>query len=142
MQSERIAEASALSGSVRGLGVCDALRLELLPEQLPQLVEQVEALRRSSNGYELHLANLLYDRLCASDTAFPFTFVGPTHMVRDIVLLSLHAAAAALAGALSTGSSERLADATVRAAAWSRTYLECRAIEEFSFNPGADPPRL
>ena len=66
MQSERTAEASALSGSVRGLGVCDALRLELLPEQLPQLVEQVEALRRACDGYELHLANLLYDALAGA----------------------------------------------------------------------------
>jgi hypothetical protein len=109
---------------------------------LPQLIEQVEALRRSSNGYELHLANWLCDGLPASDTPFPFTFIGPTHIVRDIVRLSLHAAAAALADALSIGSSERLADATVRAAAWTQTYLECRAIEEFSFDPGTDPPRL
>ena len=43
MQSERSAEASALSGSVRGLGVCDALRVELAAEQLPGLVEQIEA---------------------------------------------------------------------------------------------------
>lgn len=45
MQSERTAEEAALSGGVRGLGVCDVLRLELLPGQLPQLVEQVDALR-------------------------------------------------------------------------------------------------
>jgi hypothetical protein len=43
MQSERIAEASALSGSVRGLGVCDALRVELAAGQLPGLVDQIEA---------------------------------------------------------------------------------------------------
>src|SRR3954467_12709217 len=43
MQSERIADASALSGRVRGLGVCDALRVELAAEQLPGLVEQLEA---------------------------------------------------------------------------------------------------
>jgi hypothetical protein len=43
MQSERIAEASALSGSVRGLGVCDALRVELVAEQLPGLIEQLDA---------------------------------------------------------------------------------------------------
>src|SRR4051812_142089 len=43
MQSERIAETSALSGSVRGLGVCDALRVELAAEQLPGLAEQLEA---------------------------------------------------------------------------------------------------
>jgi hypothetical protein len=139
MQSERTAEASALSGSVRGLGVCDALRLELLPEQLPQLIEQVEALRRSSDGYELHLANLLYDALPAPETSSPFACIGPTHIMRDIVRSSLHAAAAALAEALSTGSSERLAAAAACAAAWTRTYLECRAIEEFSFDPDADP---
>ena len=142
MQSQRTAEASALSGSVRGLGVCDALRLELLPEQLPQLVEQVQALRRASDGYELHLANLLYDALPAPDTSSPFAFIGPTHIMRDIVRRSLDAAAAALAEALSNGSPDRLADAAVCAAAWARTHLECRAIEEFSFDPEADPPHL
>src|SRR5919107_5002244 len=100
MQSERTAEASALSGSVRGLGVCDALRLELLPEQLPQLLERVDALRRSCDGYELHLANLLYEALPAPDASSPFTFTGPTSMVREVVRSSLRAAAAALAEAL------------------------------------------
>jgi hypothetical protein len=45
MQSQRTADASALSGSVRGLGVCDALRVELVTEQLPGLIEQLEAHR-------------------------------------------------------------------------------------------------
>jgi hypothetical protein len=142
MQSQSTAETSALSGSVRGLGVCDALRLELLPEQLPQLVEQVEALRRSSDAYELHLANLLHDALPTPDTSWPFTFTGPTHLVRDIVRSSLRIAAAALAEALCTRSSERLAHTSACAAAWARTELECRAVEEFSFDPAADPPRL
>jgi hypothetical protein len=141
MQSERIAEASALSGSVRGLGVCDALRLDLLPEQLQQLIEQIEALRRASDGYERHLANLLYDGLPAPDSSSRFAFIGPTHIMCDIVRSSLRAAASELAEALSTESSERLADAVVCAAAWARTHLECQAIEEFSFDPDADPLR-
>src|SRR3954453_18276714 len=141
MQSERTAEVSALSGSVRGLGVCDALRLELIPEQLPQLVERVEALRRTSNGYELDLANLLYDALPAPDATSRFAFIGPTHIMCEIVRLSLHDAAATLGEALSTGSSERLADAAVCAAAWARTHVDCQAIEDFSFDPDADPLR-
>jgi hypothetical protein len=140
MQSQRTAEASALSGSVRGLGVCDALRLELLPEQLPQLVEQVEALRRSSDGYELRLASLLHDGLPAPDISSPFTFIGPTHLVHDLVRSSLRASAEELAAALSAGALDRLADAVACAAAWARTRLECRAIEAFSFDPEADPP--
>src|SRR3954453_21872182 len=43
MQSERIADASAFPGRGRGLGVCDALRVELAAEQLPGLAEQIEA---------------------------------------------------------------------------------------------------
>jgi hypothetical protein len=141
MQSQRTAEASALSGSVRGLGVCDALRLELLPEQLPHLVEQVEALRRSSDGDELRLVSLLRDGLPAPDISTPFTFIGPTHLVHDVVQSSLRASAEQLAAALSAGSSDRLAHAVVCAAAWARTRLECRAIEAFSFDRDADPPR-
>jgi hypothetical protein len=147
MQPERIAETSALSRSVRGLGVCDALRLELLPEQLPQLVEQVQALRRSLSpeaaDYELRIARLLCDALPSPDTSQPLVFIGPTHIVRNVVWSSLHAAAAALHDELSNGSSAhgRLADAAACAAAWARTHLECQAVEEFSFDPCADPPR-
>jgi hypothetical protein len=140
MQSQRTAEASALSGSVRGLGVCDALRLELLPEQLPHLVERVEALRRSSDGYERRLATLLHDGLPAPDIAVPFTFIGPTHLVHDVVRSSLQSSAEELAAALAAGASDQLADAAACAAAWARTHLECRAVDEFSFDPESDPP--
>ena len=101
----------------------------------------MDALRRSCDAYERHLASLLYDDLPVPDTSSPFIFIGPTHVIRDIVRLCLDAAAAALADVLSTGSSDRLADAAACAAARARTHLECRAVEEFSFDPDADPPR-
>src|SRR3954453_1306838 len=113
MPSDLPAAASALTASVRGLGVCDALRLELLPEQLPQLIEQVEALRRSSDGYELHLASLLHAGLPAPHISSSFTFLGPTHLVHDVVRPGLQASAEELAAALSIGSSDQLADAVV-----------------------------
>ncbi len=108
MQSERIAEASALSGNVRGLGVCDALRLVLFPGQLSHLIEAVEALCRSleqevpsdKTTYELRLVGLLQDQLPPGHTLQPFAFIGPAHLIRDLVSSSMRAAAAALVDAL------------------------------------------
>ena len=104
MQSERTVEEAALSGSVRGLGVCDALRLELQPAQLPQLVEQIEALwsrlereirrrpvatsfadpREAEQSkcpqYELHLVERLRDGLPVGEVSAPFATIGPAGM--------------------------------------------------------------
>jgi hypothetical protein len=45
MRWERTAEEAALSGSVRTVGVCDVMRLELQPVHHAPHVEQVEPLR-------------------------------------------------------------------------------------------------
>jgi hypothetical protein len=121
MQLERIAEASALSGSVRGLGVCDALRLELVPEQLPRLLEQVEALsaaledeiehRRAATvpgdprGAEqlesaeddLRLVELLREQLPADgEAAEPFVVIGPAGPIGTTVRGAMRHAVEAL----------------------------------------------
>ena len=110
MQSERIADASALSGSVRGLGVCDALRVELAAEQLPGLIERLEAHRaalrdemerrraavmpRDLRGTaqldeaenELRLIELLREELpTAGETSEPFAVIGPAGPIGAMV---------------------------------------------------------
>src|SRR3954454_13988447 len=104
MQSERTVEEAALSGGVRGLGVCDVLRLELVPAQLPQLVEQVEGLRARLEReirrrplatsfadpreaehskcaqYELRLVELLRDGLPVGEVSEAFAMSGPAGM--------------------------------------------------------------
>ena len=121
MQSERIAEASALSGSVRGLGVCDALRVELAPEQLPGLVDQIEAhsaalrdeierrratlIPRDLRGTaaldeaesELRLIELLRGELpTAGETNQPFVVIGPAGPIGAMVRGAMRHAVEAL----------------------------------------------
>src|SRR3954468_11470946 len=122
MQSERIADASALSGSVRGLGVCDALRVELAAEQLPGLVEQIEAhsaalrdeivrrraavMPRDPRGAaqvdeaenELRLIELLRGELrTAGETSEAFVVIGPAGPIGSMVRGAMRHAVEALA---------------------------------------------
>ena len=129
MQSERIADASALSGSVRGLGVCDALRVELAAEQLAGLVEQLEAhsaalqdeierrraalMPRDPRGAaqveeaesELRLIELLRGQLAtAGETSEPFVVIGPAGPIGAMVRGAMRHAVEALSGlVLATG---------------------------------------
>jgi hypothetical protein len=144
MQSERSAESSALSGSVRGLGVCDALRLELAAVQLPQLVEHVQVLGASlEEEYELRLVERLHAQLPEGEVPARFVFVGPTGMIGTIVRGGMRHAVEALADlVLAEPSHEdaaraRLIEAAEAAAAWVQTYIDVQAVEEFSFD--ADP---
>jgi hypothetical protein len=169
MQWERSVEEAALSGGVRGLGVCDALRLELVPAQLPQLIEQVEALRAplqeeigrraaamgpgDARGaarlraaqYELRLAELLRERLPPAGHSEPFVFVGPAGMIGGIARASARRAVEALAELVAAEPPRgrelrgRLAQAAEAATAWVRTFVEAQALEDFSFDPDADP---
>ena len=121
MQLERIADASALSGSVRGLGVCDALRVELAAEQLPGLVEQIDAhsvalrdeierrraavMPRDPRGAarldeaesELRLIELLRGELpTAGETDQPFVVTGPAGPIGEMVRGAMRHAVEAL----------------------------------------------
>ena len=112
MQSERTVEEAALSGGARGLGVCDVLRLELVPAQLPGLVEQVEALeeeirrrpaarsahpRSNCVQYERHLVELLRARLPAGEVSEPFALIGPAGMMSRVARGAMRRAAEVLA---------------------------------------------
>jgi hypothetical protein len=157
MQSERTVEETALSGSVRGLGVCDVLRLELVPAQLPHLVEQVEALaeeirrppaaasgRSNCVQYELHLIELLRARLPVGEVSEPFALAGPAEMIGRIARGALRGAVEALAERVRQPGRDRearaqLADDAAAAGAWVRTFIDVQAVEDFTFDPNADP---
>jgi hypothetical protein len=167
MQWDRTADVVVLSGTVRGLGVSDALCAELAPIQREVLEEQLEvfiadlerqAMRHeadalpnddqaaealSSARYQVRLARLMRDGLQRSDSRAPFAFVGPSAMVLDLVKSCLLAVVETLAqhlggdeAELSARSLERVAEI---AAAWVRTFCDCRAVESYSFDPGVDP---
>jgi hypothetical protein len=164
MQVDRIAGVVRVAGSVRGLGVCDALRVELAPVQRAALEAQLkvrtaaleqrraglEAVARAPDSGELTGVRdelRLLTRLRAEMPAFapePFTFTGPAGLVLELVGACLAAAVTCADARLGEGrpgapwaaACERELEA---AAAWIATALDCRAVEEFCFEPGVDP---
>jgi hypothetical protein len=169
MQAERTAEMAALSGSVRGAGVCDVLQVELQPVQRALLLERVETLRSSLEEelarqlraaapsdqraaealrlarYELRLVELLDARLPSCDVDAPFEFVGPADMVARLARECLAIAVKDVAqlvdadGMRGPRARARLITAANAAGAWVRTFVDCQAVEESSFDPSADP---
>lgn len=110
MQSEPIAVGLPPPGSVSGLGVCDALRVELLPRQVPWLIDELEEMRGpleealyrarvdapagcgraaddlAAREYELRLLRMVRAQLGATQAKEgPTVFVGPTGMVGEAV---------------------------------------------------------
>jgi hypothetical protein len=162
MQREPIAINPPPSGRVSGLGVCDALRLELVPAQVPWLVDELDVMRgpleeqllRTSAddrdqaevlGHELHLLRLMRAQLPGAHDE-PLTFVGPAGRVCRIAHAVLGNAVAALAEHVGEGP-PRSADArgwlreiVAVVTAWAETVADCHAVEGYSFDPGADPP--
>jgi hypothetical protein len=169
MQVDRIAGVVRVAGSVRGLGVCDALRVELAPVQRAALEAQLtartaaleqrraalEAVARACTGPHANEGELtgvrdelrLLTRLRAEmPTLAPeaFTFTGPAGLVLELVGACLAAAVTCADARLGEGrpgapwaaACERELEA---AAAWIATALDCRAVEEFCFEPGVDP---
>jgi hypothetical protein len=154
MQVNRIAGAARLAGGVRGLGVCDVLRVELDPVQrsglLEQLTSRVAELERAGHDAvddgqeEVRLLARMRAGLPPS-TADPFTLTGPAGLVLALVGACLTRAVATAHARLGEGETgvpwvagcERELEA---AAAWITTSLECHAVEAFCFEPGADPP--
>jgi hypothetical protein len=167
MQSQRIAEASALSGSVRGLGVCDAMRVELAAEQLPGLAKQLEAhsvalqdeierrtvalIPRDLRGAaqldeaenELRLIELLRGEL-PGETSQPFVVIGPAGPIGVMGRGAMSHAVEALSelvlatGRHDAGGRDRLTGAAAAAIAWVRTYVDAQAVEDFSFDTERD----
>jgi hypothetical protein len=163
MQSEPIAiSAAPPPGSVSGLGVSDALRLELQPVQVPWLISELEEMRGpleeqlqrtdtdeheelAARRYELRLLRLMRAQLPAAGHGAPIAFVGPSGMVRQLVHAALANAVAALAELVGQGprrtaqAPTRLRDTAAAVLAWAETLADCHAVESFSLDPDADP---
>ena len=150
---------AAVRRTVSGLGVCDALRLELEPVQLPWLADELDEMRgpleealarareagsedeATAHAYELRLLRMMRAQL--GDRPAPLVFVGPTGMVDEAVHGTMRNVVGALAE-LAHGSAadpRRLRDAAAAADAWVRTFLDLRAVVAFNFDPEAEPSR-
>jgi hypothetical protein len=146
---------AAARRTVSGLGVCDALRLELAPVQLPWLADELdemrgpleEALRRSgadeaaAHEYELRLLRMMRAQLADERTT---VFVGPTGMVDEAVRGAMRNVVGALAELVhdrELADGDRLRETAAAAEAWVRTFVDLRAVVAFNFDPEAEPSR-
>jgi hypothetical protein len=153
MQTNRTEDTPALAGGVRGLGLSDALRVELQPVQVPWLIDALDAMRRpveealrrahgderEERAYELRLLRMMRAGPAAAEASAPVAFIGPSGMVVDAVRAAMRSAIAVLGELDDAGDAERLRQTAEAAAAWVRTYLECRAIVWFNVDPDAEP---
>jgi hypothetical protein len=161
MQVDRTAEPTRLGGSVRGLGVCDVLRVELEPVQragfetgLAARVAELErshaALQHTAAGEQLaevSAALRLLARIRAAlprQAAAPWRVIGPAGLLLELVDACVADAVARLADRMGEryGGPPRYASLSAEfeaAAAWIATALDCAAVDGFCFEPGADP---
>jgi hypothetical protein len=133
--------------TVRGLGVCDALRVELAPRQVEDfqraLEARIAALEQRLAGAdddERHEFHHVLRTLGGMRTREPVV-LGPAGLVLDLVQTCFAEAVDALTRHLHRGA-EPLAGLehhTQAAAAWIKTLSDCRAVEGYSFEPDADP---
>lgn len=170
MQSEATAIHVPPSGGVSGLGVCDALRLELEPVQVPWLIDELDVLRAAleeaahlalgdaqsgadqaddalcEREYELELLRRMRAGLLEAVGSEPTVFVAPSVMADRVVRASMRSVAAALSE-LADGHVHgerdhgRLERTAEAASAWVQTFLDCQAVTSFNFDPSADPGR-
>jgi hypothetical protein len=163
MQSDRSAAPAGASGSVRGLGVCDALRVELIGPQWPGLTRaldaRIAALARAApedaaaRTEERRLLVRVRERLPEAPRA-SFALVGPAGLVLAVVHACVVDAVGALARGLEAGAAApgrgvgggvpgswpaALARDAEAAGAWIATALDCRAVEGYCFEPEVDP---
>jgi hypothetical protein len=164
MQEDRIAVEARLAGTVRGLGVCDALRLELEPAQRAGLEialaaraaalegsrAQLEAAARARvleseaelehTGHELRLLSRMRTSLPAYAGA-RFVLTGPAGLVLELVSACLATALAQGHDAVvSVGATTLTCPPELNAAAaWITTANDCGAVEAYCFEPDVDP---
>jgi hypothetical protein len=148
MQVEGTAGGPREAGSVRGLGVCDVLRVELAAVQRRGLEERIAArvaeLERRERGEEATQALRVLAQVragLASRDASPLILTGPAGVVLALVDACVADAITRVAAALDGAPprSPRLTDQLEAAAAWIGTALDCAAVDAFCFDPGVDP---
>ena len=171
MQRKPIVVGDPPTSSVRGLGVCDVLEIEIAPVQLPWLIDELDEIRGPleeelvreratwalSGGqdteavdaaeYELVLLRAMRARLPATPIAEPVTFAGPSGMVMSVVrgtVGNVTAALGELAASLEARDAQGravLRSTAAAAAAWVETFVDCETVVGFNFDPDADPMR-
>ena len=149
--------------AVIGLGVCDVLRVELQPRQLPSLDEEIQIQRAV---YDQSIAGAAedgdrdaFDRLRAERRTLTMVaeqirrpgdspvIWGPAAAISDLVTCSARSAADRLVDAMQRdllvdgGDGPALIEAAHVAAAWAETYVALRAVESFSVDPDNDHVR-
>jgi len=152
MQWDRTAAEAAMSGSARGLGVCDVLRVELAAVQHAGLVAALDArIAALASGEPGTAARRGEQRRLLRRMRAPlperggpsYALVGPAGLVLELVHGCLADAVRALARRLEESpwpaSSPALASEAAAAGAWIATALDCRAVDGFSFETGVDP---
>jgi hypothetical protein len=156
MQTNRTADRPALAGSVRGLGLSDALRVELQPVQVPWLIDALDALcgarpvdqgdgrDRDEREYELRLIRIMRAGLAVGADVSPIPFIGPSGMVATAVRSAMRSAMDALRelvrqDPIDDDGVERLQETADAVAAWVRSYVDCRAVVWFNVDPDAEP---
>lgn len=148
---------AATRRTVSGLGVCDALRVELASVQLRWLADELDEMRgpleeallraradespdeAAAHEYELRLLRMMRAQLADDRTT---VFVGPTGMVDEAVrgaLRNVVGALAELVGERDFADGERLRETAAAAEAWVRTFVDLRAVVAFNFDPEAEP---
>jgi hypothetical protein len=163
---------------VRGLGLCDVLRVELEPCQIAGAIEELEEWRGplsetfeqartrwdevadkespgplgrkhehelSRSAYALHVLSRLRAQLPTLDHDQPVVVVGPASMVSHFIAGAARNAVDDLAESIrpplkAGGEAEaKLRTALAAANAWLDTYMECEALEWYTFDPPFDP---
>ena len=155
MQGNRIGNDGSAAARVRGLGVCDVLRVELAAVQVPGLIAELEELRGPLEEqrlravaeddvdeveHRLACVRGMRAQLPRSDEAAPVVLVGPADLVLETARGAARNAADELAEALrrSADDPEAVRERAAVALAWVDTWMDCRAVESFSFEPEAD----
>ena len=161
MQGKPIAVGDPPRGRVRGLGVSDALELELLPIQVPWLIDELEELRgpleehlqreRAAElpdaalieaiEYELRLLRLMRASLPTCGSSNAVRFVGPSGMVERVIRGAMVNVASTAGELAATDPLDVIAlrDVTGAAAACATTLLDCLQVVQFNFDPNAEP---
>jgi hypothetical protein len=136
---------------VRGLGVVDALSVEVEPPAVAWLAEAADDLRLEAHGeadagaarYRAEVLTMISEQLPAGDSpgAEPVTIVGPAAMVRRLVHAAARRSAATLSGALRDAdhAADRLREVAAATAALTEALVAIRAIEGYSFDPDYTP---
>jgi hypothetical protein len=162
MQWQRNGDRALEVRSVTGLGICDALRVELEPVQVPWFVDEVEetcrareetyvVVRRSGAEQhdvaaadyrvrELQLIRRQIDDAVAGERIVVF---GPGMTMSELIRGSMRHAISSLAELAESGNvsdlgaQTRLAETAAAAVAWIATFRDAQSVEWYSFDPDA-----